>query len=189
MSGALTASEQAMLLGVAREAIDARLGRRPAVYPRVPESLEELRGAFVTLKKNRGLRGCIGHIAACRPLVETVKEAAVASAFNDPRFPPLTLAEWPEVAIEISVLSPFEPAADPSCVSVGVHGVMIRSGYRTGLLLPQVATEYGWDREAFLGHACRKAGLPVDAWRAPGTTIETFTATVFHEPQFQEAPE
>jgi AmmeMemoRadiSam system protein A len=107
----------------------------------------------------------------------------VCSAFNDPRFPPLTPAEWPDVKIEISVLSPFEPVADPSCIAVGVHGIMVRRGYRSGLLLPQVATEQGWDRETFLSHACRKAGLPPDAWRGPEMQIETFTATVFHEPQ------
>jgi len=183
MSVSLTAQEQATLLEVAREAISARLARRPAVYPRVPASLEEMHGAFVTLKIRGNLRGCIGHIAACRPLVETVKEAAASSAFGDPRFPALTAAEWPRVSIEISVLSPFIPAADPSCVQTGVHGVMIRSGYHSGLLLPQVATEHGWDREAFLDHACRKAGLEPEAWRGPGVTIETFTATVFHEAQ------
>jgi len=183
MSLTLTAQEQATLLAIAREAIGARLARRPPAYPPVPESLEQMHGAFVTLRKGGSLRGCIGHITACRPLVETVKEAAVSSAFTDPRFPPLTLSEWPEVTIEISVLSPFAPVQDASSVRVGEHGVMIRSGYRSGLLLPQVATEYGWDRETFLGHACRKAGLPPDAWRGPGTTVETFTAVVFHEPQ------
>jgi len=183
MSMTLSAQDQLVLLQVAREAIGARLARRPAVFPRVPPSLEEMRGAFVTLKAHGELRGCIGHISACRPLVETVKDAAVSSAFNDPRFPPLTPSEWPDVKIEISVLSAFEPVADPSGIAVGVHGIMVRCGYRSGLLLPQVATEQGWDRETFLSHACRKAGLPPDAWRGPETQIETFTATVFHEPQ------
>lgn len=183
MSTTLSAREQITLLQVAREAIAARLASRPAVYPDIPPSLEEMRGAFVTLKKQGDLRGCIGHISACRPLAETVKDAALCSAFSDPRFPPLTAAEWPQVKIEISVLSPFKPVSDPSCIAVGVHGIMVRSGYRAGLLLPQVATEQGWDREAFLGHACRKAGLAPDAWRGPATTIETFTAAVFHEPQ------
>jgi len=179
----LSAREQVVLLQCAREAIGARLAHRPAVFPKVPPCLEEMRGAFVTLKTRGELRGCIGHITACRPLVETVKDAALSSAFSDPRFPPLGPAEWPDVKIEISVLSPFEPAADPSCIAVGVHGIMVRCGYRSGLLLPQVATEQGWDRETFLSHACRKAGLPPDAWRGPETQIETFTATVFHEPQ------
>jgi len=182
MSPALTAREQATLLEVAREAIGARLTHRPAVYPPATESLEQMHGAFVTLRVDGNLRGCIGHITACRPLVETVKEAAVSSAFSDPRFPPLSPSEWPRVTIEISVLSPFTPA-EASSIRVGEHGLMIRSGYHSGLLLPQVATEYGWDRETFLGHACRKAGLPPDAWRGPGVTIETFTAVVFHEPQ------
>jgi AmmeMemoRadiSam system protein A len=183
MSTTLSAAEQITLLQVAREAISARLASRAPVYPTIPASLEEMHGAFVTLKKQGDLRGCIGHISACRPLVETVKDAAVSSAFSDPRFPPLTAAEWPGVKIEVSVLSPFEPVSDPSCIAVGVHGIMVRSGYRAGLLLPQVATEQGWDRVEFLDHACRKAGLPTDAWRGPETTIETFTAAVFHEPQ------
>jgi len=171
-----------LLLETAREAIAARLAGRP---PRFPSSssptLSMPCGAFVTLKVRGDLRGCIGHIAACRPLVETVRETAVSSAFDDPRFPPLGLEEWPLVEIEISVLSPFELVHDPLCIAVGTHGIMVRSGHKSGLLLPQVATEQGWDREAFLAHACRKAGLPVDAWRWPQTRIEVFTASVFRE--------
>jgi AmmeMemoRadiSam system protein A len=135
----------------------------------------------VTLKLNGELRGCIGRIGACQPLLETVKDVAVSSAFDDPRFPPLSPDEWPQVRIEISVLSPFERITDLQRITVGVHGLMVRNGHRSGLLLPQVATEQGWDREAFLSHSCRKAGLPADAWRSPDTRIEIFSATVFHE--------
>lgn len=183
MTATLSGTDQLFLLQCAREAIGARLARRPPVYPPAPPSMEAQCGAFVTLKRHGELRGCIGHVNACQALVDAVKSAAVASAFNDPRFPPLTPGEWPSVRIEISVLSPFTAIADPSQVTVGEHGVMIRSGYRSGLLLPQVATEQGWDRGTFLSHACRKAGLPPDAWHGPSVTIETFTATVFHESQ------
>ena len=187
MTSTLSSTDQLFLLTCAREAISARLAGRPPVYPSTPPSLEDESGAFVTLKRRGELRGCIGHVTACQPVVDAVKSAAVASAFNDPRFPPLTPAEWPQVRIEISVLSCFESVTDVSSITVGVHGIMVRSGHRSGLLLPQVATEQGWDRETLLSHCCRKAGLPADAWRGPSVSIETFTATVFHEPETHES--
>lgn len=172
-----------LLLQTARESIGARVAGRPPMYPVTPPALSVPCGAFVTLKVSGELRGCIGHITACQPLVDTVREAALSSAFDDPRFPPLQAEEWPRVRIEISVLSPFELVTDIQRITVGVHGIMVRSGHRSGLLLPQVATEQGWNREAFLAHGCRKAGLPADAWRLPQTRIEVFTATVFQEKQ------
>jgi len=181
MTGTLSTEDRRFLLQCAREAIGSRLYRRAPLYPPTPPALEEECGAFVTLTRGGELRGCIGLVTACQALVDAVTSAAVASAFNDPRFPPLTPAEWPDVRIEISVLSVFQPVTDPASITVGVHGVMIRSGYRSGLLLPQVATEQGWDRETFLAHACRKAGLPPDAWRSAPARIEIFTATVFQE--------
>ncbi len=107
----------------------------------------------------------------------------MSSAFEDPRFPPLGKEEWDATTIEISVLSPFEKITDAGRIRVGTHGIMIRRGSRSGLLLPQVATEQGWDRDTFLTHACLKAGLPADAWRSPDTSIEIFSAIVFHEEQ------
>jgi AmmeMemoRadiSam system protein A len=183
MTPALADQEQLILLQNAREAIGARIARRAPCYPPAPPELSAPCGAFVTLKIRGELRGCIGHITARQPLVEAVRDVAVSSAFDDPRFPPLSPEEWPEVSIEISVLSPFEPITDPGRITVGTHGVMVRNGHRSGLLLPQVATEQGWDRETFLSHACRKAGLPADAWHSPETRIEVFRATVFHEHQ------
>ena len=183
MTDVILPADQHVLLQCAREAIRARLRRQAPVYPPASASLDEECGAFVTLRLGGELRGCIGHVAACQTLLDAVKSAAVAAAFNDPRFPPLTPAEFADVRIEISVLSPFERIADAARVQPGTHGVMIRNGYRSGLLLPQVATEQGWDRETFLSHACRKAGLPPDAWRSPPTTIDIFTAAVFHERQ------
>jgi AmmeMemoRadiSam system protein A len=181
MELSLTELDKKTLIETARAAIAARLAF-PA--PRCPEPTDALRapcGAFVTLKKEGALRGCIGHIAASKPLFETVREVAISAAFEDPRFPPLGREEWNATTIEISVLSPFEKITDPGRIRVGTHGIMIRRGYRSGLLLPQVATEQGWDRDAFLTHTCFKAGLPADAWKSPECSIEIFSAIVFHE--------
>ena len=181
MTLALSDQDGLLLLQTAREAIGARLAGRPPRFPTPPPELAVPCGAFVTLKAGGQLRGCIGHINAGQPLVEAVRDAAVCSAFDDPRFPPLRPEEWPRVRIEISVLSPFELMTDLQRIVVGLHGIMVRSGQRSGLLLPQVATEQGWSREAFLAHGCRKAGLPADAWRLPETRIEVFTAVIFQE--------
>jgi len=181
MSVTLDEEEKLVLLQTAREAIAARLDRRAPVFPPAGGALREPRGAFVTLKAHGELRGCIGHITASEPLADTVKEVALSSAFEDPRFPPLRPEEWDAVRIEISVLSPFELVTDAGRIQVGVHGIMLRRGSRSGLLLPQVAVEQGWDRETFLTHCCYKAGLPGDAWRSPETRLSIFSAIVFHE--------
>jgi AmmeMemoRadiSam system protein A len=177
----LSEEDRQALLATARRAIEARLLRAPVAYPKGSETLQTPCGAFVTLKAGEALRGCIGMVTASKPLVETVKEMATASAFEDPRFPPLGSDELARIRIEISVLSPLVRIADVREIEVGTHGIMLRQGRRSGLLLPQVATEYGWDRDTFLGHTCRKAGLPEDAWRDPQTVIEIFSAVVFHE--------
>jgi len=177
----LTAEERKLLLKAAREAIEAGLtGGRPARGDG-PGALAARRGAFVTLTHNGRLRGCIGFVFAERPLLETVREAARAAAFHDPRFPPLRAAELPEIRLELSVLSEPQPVHDLEQIQVGQHGLIVRRGARSGLLLPQVATEYGWDRDTFLSHTCTKAGLPEDSWREPGTEIEIFGAEVFGE--------
>lgn len=129
------------------------------------------------------MRGCIGFVTAERPLLAAVEEAAQAAAFQDPRFPPLTRQELGEVHLEISVLSQPRPVSDVREIEVGRHGLIVRRGLRSGLLLPQVATEYGWDRETLLQHTCRKAGLPDDCWRESGTALELFSAEVFGEGQ------
>jgi AmmeMemoRadiSam system protein A len=180
MGLALTEKDGQVLIETARQAIASRLSEKGGCYPSaVTPALMVPCGAFVTLKSNGSLRGCIGRVSSTRSLLQTVKEVAVSSAFEDPRFPPVTRSEWPSIRVEISVLSPLRRVADPQAVRVGEHGVMIRSGFRSGLLLPQVAAEQGWDREAFLSHACRKAGLPPDAWKDPATQIEVFSAMVF----------
>ena len=177
----MDAEDRRFLLELARTAITARLCDRPLPSP-MPDSafLLETRGAFVTLKINDVLRGCIGHVIGVAPLWRAVRDNAVAAAFDDPRFPPLTSDELQQVGIEISVLTPLCRSSAEEVV-VGRHGILIESGAARGLLLPQVATEYGWDRETFLDHTCRKAGLEPGCWRRPDTTISTFSAEVFGE--------
>jgi AmmeMemoRadiSam system protein A len=142
------------------------------------------RGAFVTLHKHGELRGCIGTFRSDKNIKEVVQDMAIAAAFEDPRFPPLKKEELDEVDIEISILSPLKRIKSIDEIEVGKHGLYITRGFRSGVLLPQVATEYNWDRETFLVHTCLKAGLPEDAWRDPATKIETFTAEVFGEKDF-----
>jgi AmmeMemoRadiSam system protein A len=183
MSFTLTEEEKGILIRTAREAIAARLVQRAPRYPEPTNALRARCGAFVTLKKGGALRGCIGHISASKPLADTVKEVAVSSAFEDPRFPPIGSEEWGGVRIEISVLSPFQKITDVNRIEVGVHGIMMKRGFRSGLLLPQVAAEQGWNRDTFLTHTCYKAGLPGDAWKTGDVAIEIFSALVFGEPE------
>ncbi len=143
------------------------------------EILKEKKGAFVSLHKHGQLRGCIGNIHAQKPLYLTVKEMAKAAAFEDPRFTQVTLEELEDLQIEISVLTPLKKVKDLKEIEVGKHGIYIVKGYCSGLLLPQVASEYGWDRETFLEHTCYKAGLPKDAWKDEDTEIFIFSAQVF----------
>ncbi len=141
--------------------------------------LKENRGAFVTIQKKGQLRGCIGYIEARAPLFKTIEEMAEAAAFRDPRFSPVKERELPELDIEISVLTPLKKIADPNEIEVGKHGIYIKKGWYSGLLLPQVATEYGWDRQTFLEHTCQKAGLPNQAWKEKDIEIYIFSADIF----------
>ena len=177
----LSEAERAELLAIAREAIAARIeGREPALRPR-SSRLSATRAAFVCLKVGGRLRGCIGSLTATGPLWESVRDMAAEAAFADPRFMPLTARELPRVELEVTVLSPLEKIDNPAEVIVGRHGLFISRGNRQGVLLPQVATEYGWDRETFLDETCQKAGMGPGCWRQEGTEIYVFTATVFGE--------
>lgn len=144
-------------------------------------SLIEKCGAFVTLHSNGELRGCIGYIEGIIPLFETVQEVAVKAALEDPRFEPVTVDELDNIDLEISVLSPLKKIKDVNKIEVGKHGLVIKRGYSRGLLLPQVAVEYNWDREAFLSHTCRKAGIGADQWKDQATEIYIFSAEIFSE--------
>jgi uncharacterized protein len=140
-------------------------------------------GAFVSLHtKDGALRGCIGHMIGDGPLWELLIELAVSAGTRDPRFAPVTAHELANLVYEVSVLSPMQ-RAKPDDVTPGVHGLYIRHGRHSGVLLPQVATQWGWDRQTFLTETCHKAGLPGDAWRDPATEIRTFTAQIFTEDQ------
>ena len=177
-----TPAEQGQLLAIARQAIAAAVGRQRLVPPETDGILREKRGAFVTLheRATHDLRGCIGYVEPLFPLAETVTRAAVAAALHDTRFDPVTTRELPGLGIEISVLSLPEPLR-PQDIVVGTHGLILSLGGRSGLLLPQVATEHGWDVTTFLEQTCRKAGLPAGAWKRPETQLLGFSAAVFGE--------
>ncbi len=155
-------------------------GEIPDSHPGRTE-LHQRAGAFVSLHRGEYLRGCIGLIEPEGPVYRTVERCAVSAAVEDFRFDPVTADELPEINIEISVLSPLRIVEDISEVEVGKHGLYMVRGHRRGLLLPQVATDYGWDRETFLTQTCHKAGLSGDAWHDPGTKIYIFEAQVFSE--------
>ena len=177
---ALTDVEKKALLEIVRKTIEARLaGKSIPEFHIGSEALKEKKGAFVTLKKHGHLRGCIGYIEARNQLYKTVGEMALSAAFDDPRFPPLKLDELKDMTVEISVLSPFKEVKDIDEIKVGVHGLYITKGSHSGLLLPQVATEYEWDSLTFLEETCCKAGLRRDAWKDMDAKVYIFSAEVF----------
>ncbi|MBN1696849.1 MAG: AmmeMemoRadiSam system protein A [Spirochaetales bacterium] len=180
----LTDEEKRILLVVARTSILHHFTGEISDYPEPTPALLEPCGAFVTLHKKGRLRGCIGYVVAVKPLFVTVKDVAASSAFSDPRFPPVTKDETGSLEIEISVLSPLRKIDDVDEIEVGKHGIMIRRGFASGLLLPQVATDNNWDLSTFLSHTCMKAGLTGDCWKQPDTSIEIFSASVFNEKEF-----
>jgi AmmeMemoRadiSam system protein A len=177
----LSPTERAALLGIARGAILAHLGLRAAPELPLAGALGEPRGAFVTLTAEGELRGCIGTFQASEPLARTVARMAVAAASEDPRFSPVVATEVPRLTVAISALGPRQPLADPRAVRVGVDGLVVRSGWHRGALLPRVPVEHGWNAEEFLKHACLKAGLHARAWEEPGTELEVFQAEEFGE--------
>jgi len=150
----------------------------PDIRIELPKLMEP-RGAFVCIHKGEDLRGCIGVIEPRGPLGETIRKMAIEAAFGDPRFCALAPDELDSIDIEISVLTPLQRITDPAEIEVGIHGLYIRKGFKSGLLLPQVAVEHGWDRVRFLEWTCQKAGLPKNAWKELETEIHTFSADVF----------
>ena len=185
--GKLTRQEKKRLLAIARQTInDLVHGRTPPRHdPELPGLALE-RGAFVSLHRRGNLRGCIGNFFSQGPLVNMVEEMTVAAASQDPRFPPVRPEELDELEVEISVLSPLREIDDVSEIQVGTHGIYIISPRGRGVLLPQVATQYGWDRETFLDQTCLKAGLQPGCWRDPDTRILIFSAEVFSESDLAE---
>jgi AmmeMemoRadiSam system protein B/AmmeMemoRadiSam system protein A len=178
----LSKEEKIFLMNVARKSIEAAVGGQsiPEFSP-ISERIKEPRGLFVTLTKQGNLRGCIGYIQPIKPMYEAVSEMAISAALKDPRFPPVSEKEMSELSIEISVLTPLEKIDNPEKITVGRDGIFIKKGFYSGLLLPQVATEYGWDRKTFLIETCHKAGLQSDAYKDPETEIFIFQALIFNE--------
>lgn len=176
----LTGYEKRALLSLARRSIEnafAPVGKKKSdelLYPIASQGMSVPAGAFVTLKKNGELRGCIGSIETQDPLYKTVLGRARDAAFHDSRFTPLTRDELDQVTIDITILEP--PVSVPSWkdIVVGKHGVVLKQGFASAVFLPQVATEQGWDRETMLSHLSRKAGLPADAWKDAKTTFRVF---------------
>jgi AmmeMemoRadiSam system protein A len=180
----LTEDDQRILLQIARNAVGSYLSRQVPHLPGVPSGmLAEPHGIFVSIHKGTALRGCIGNIHPAGPLYRSAAECAISAAVGDPRFMPMSSAELADVEFEISVLSPMSRVRDVSEIEVGRHGVLITKGGARGLLLPQVATAYGWNRERFLQETCTKAGLKPQDWEKDAA-IDLFSAVVFGEKQF-----
>jgi hypothetical protein len=180
----LNKEQKKRLLGIARSSIEHYLktGKKLELTRISGSTLSEHYGAFVTLRKDNQLRGCIGNIVGNQPLYLTIRDMAVEAAVNDPRFMSLTEGELAGIEIEISVLSPLKRIDNPDRIELGKHGVLIRKGYRSGVFLPQVATETGWSKDEFLSNLCaHKAGLEPSAWKDPSTEIHIFTAEIFSE--------
>jgi uncharacterized protein len=177
----LTIEEQKELLRIARETIVAHVtGNSIPAVTRVSKGLKHKHGCFVTIKQHEQLRGCIGNFVSDQALYLLVQEMAISAATRDPRFYPMKPGDLENFELEISVLSPLKKITSVDTIVVGKHGIYIVKNHSRGVLLPQVATEYGWDRDTFLRHTCIKAGLPEDAWQKD-CEIYTFTALVFGE--------
>jgi uncharacterized protein len=173
-------TDRTLLLQLARDAIVAHVTGADAPATEVCARATEMGAAFVTLHRHGELRGCIGHIEADEPLGRVIARGAVAAASADPRFPPVGASEVPDLEIELSLLGPLEAVMTPDDIDIGRHGLVVELGWRRGLLLPQVAPEWGWDRVMFLAQTCHKAGLPRDAWKQ-GAKVWRFEAEVFGE--------
>jgi AmmeMemoRadiSam system protein B/AmmeMemoRadiSam system protein A len=181
-SMSLVKEEKQKLLEIARKTLEEHLsGNRLPEFKVKKGVLTEKRGAFVTLTKRGRLRGCVGYIQPVKALAEAVQEMAIAAATKDRRFPPVTKEELPEIGIEISVLSRLEKIKNVDEIRIGRDGLYIIKSWKSGLLLPQVATDNNWDKEEFLENVCYKAGLPKEAWKDKDAVLYRFSADVFHE--------
>jgi AmmeMemoRadiSam system protein B/AmmeMemoRadiSam system protein A len=178
----LSRKDQDKLLEIARKSIECKLaGKDMPDFSFVSDILKEKRGAFVTLKKQGMLRGCIGSFEPREPLYETIEEMAQSAAFSDPRFPSVSAEELNDLTIEISALTPLKKIKNIDEIEVGKHGIYIVRGFYRGVLLPQVATDHKWDKITFLEETCHKAGLPSHAWKDKETDIYIFSADIFGE--------
>ena len=179
MQKKLSAKEKHLLLEIAREAIVSYVQNGTIPVREVNNSnLLVKQGCFVCIKINGMLRGCIGNFMSDKPLYQLVQEMAVSAATRDPRFYPMKKDDLKDFDVEISVLSPLHKISSIEEIEVGVHGLYLEKNFSRGVLLPQVALEYGWDRDTFLSQTSIKAGLGKDDWQE-GTDIYTFSAMVF----------
>ena len=169
-------------INAVRQTLEDKLNNRPirVIQFKDPKFYEKC-GVFVTLKKQGNLRGCIGFIRGFEPLGKAIQEMAISAATQDPRFPPVTSEELKELSIEISVLSPLVEIKSLEEIEVGRDGLLLQLGGHSGLLLPQVATEWNWDKEEFLINLCHKAGLPQNSYLDPSAKIFRFSAEIFSE--------
>jgi len=170
-----------LLQGVRKTIENVVLSRARPVLTNHKDVFREERGAFVSLHLKRALRGCIGYIESNKTLVETLLDAAEGAAVRDPRFAPVSAKELSQLEIEISVLSIPRRIQFADEIEVGIHGIIVESGNRKGILLPQVATEWAWGREEFLGQTCRKAGLDPECWKDGKAVIQIFSADIFND--------
>lgn len=180
----LDGSDQGRLLAIARRAIETAVRRGPlaGVVEDPPSAgMDEPAAAFVTIHEHGQLRGCIGLMRFDLPLWQNVRDAAAAAALDDPRFLPVDESELPALELEVSVLDPPVELADPAGFVAGRHGIVVERGMRRALLLPQVATEMGWNETQMLEAVCRKANLPGDSWRDESTRLLVFESTCFGE--------
>lgn len=178
----LSEKNASILLNIARDTITNLVNKQDyQPPPREEKNLNERSGCFVTIKQDGQLRGCIGNFQSELPLFQEVAQMAVASASKDPRFHPLEKPELDNFSLEISVLSPLEKIDDIELIEVGTHGIYLEKNFSRGVLLPQVATDYDWDRITFLQQTCQKAGLQTDAWKDADTDIYIFSAQIIKE--------
>ena len=178
----LSENEATVLLSIARETIiNLVLEQEYRPEPREEKALNERSGCFVTIKQDGELRGCIGSFQSERPLFQEIAGMAAASANKDPRFHPMEESELDNFSLEISVLSPLQKIEDIDEIEVGIHGIYLEKNFSRGVLLPQVATDYNWDRTTFLQQTCLKAGLPTNAWQGYDADIYIFSAQIIKE--------
>ncbi|MCQ8893894.1 MAG: TIGR00296 family protein [Methanolinea sp.] len=186
----LTPEEGRQAVRLARCVLEKRIGKRDVDLPPLPPRFSKKRGVFVTLTERGQLRGCIGFPTPVYPLGQAICEAAYAAAVQDPRFPPVRAEELPLLRVEVTVLSvptplTCRPDERPEKVLVGTHGLIVRGMGRSGLLLPQVPVEWGWNAREFLDHTCQKAGLPAGCWKTGAVEVLTFEGQIFSE---EESP-
>ena len=182
----LTLEEGKKAVKLARKAIEIYLAEKKTIDEKLKGIFAEKRGVFTTLTKHGELRGCIGYPYPMKRLDEAIIDSAISAATQDPRFPPVKSEEMSEIEVEVTVLTPpqkleVSPKERAEEIEIGKHGLMVRFGPYSGLLLPQVAVEYGMDEEEFLTHTCLKAGLPPDCWLLNEVEVYTFEGQIFKE--------